>query len=110
MVCVAGYYCLHFWNKSDFCNGWAEHHSDRSYELDMQMLVALQMDRMEDAKELAVAARQERLIADKYDRVARNPLLPYPAAPLIGDEEMKRITKDSESLLTGQIPFRVPRS
>ena len=110
IVLVACGYCLNYWNRSNFCGGWAEHHRDRSNELDTQMLVELINKRVETAKELAIAARHERLIADKYSRVARNPFLPYPKAPLINQEEREKIEKESEWLITGQIPYQVPRS
>ena len=108
--CVGTFGIGHFWNKSDYCGGWADHYRVRSSDLETQMLVMLTMNRDADAKEIAIRSRQDRLIAEKYESVAEYPILPYPKAPLISPSEQKKIETEAEWLVAGQHPIPAPPS
>lgn len=105
VFCVGAYGSVHFWNKSDFCSGWADHYRVRSNDLKTQMLVMLTKNRDTDAKGLAICSGQHKLIAEKYERVADYPLLPYPTAPLVSTSEQKKIETEAEWLIAGQHPI-----
>ncbi|WP_144980582.1 hypothetical protein [Gimesia aquarii] len=84
----ASYIGLTLWNKSDFCCGWGTHYRQLSVKHKNEQQKAIAENRPDDAEIYRVYAKASSLIADKYHRVASNPLLPYPKVPLITEAEL----------------------
>lgn len=82
------YLGLTFWNKSDFCRGWGTHHQQLSVEYKNEQQKAISENRPDDAEICMYYGKASSLVADKYFRVANNPLLPYPKKPLITETEL----------------------
>jgi len=88
-VSVPAFFGLSLWNKSDYCLGWAAHYMNRSVKLEADLLLAVAEHRQQDAVAISRLVRTDSLIAQKYLRVSRNPLLPYPTSPLVTEAELR---------------------
>ena len=87
-VILFGFVCVSLWNKADFCAGWAAHYAERATVLRTERSLAIAEDRTEDAQLIERTAIEMSVIAKKYARVASNPLLPYPAKPLVTEADL----------------------
>lgn len=88
LVVTAGVFGLSLWNKADFCSGWAAHYEQRAAVLRTEQSLAIAKNRPDDAKAIEESALAMAVIAEKYARVANNPLLAYPSKPLVTDAEI----------------------
>ena len=87
-VMLCGFVLVSLWNKADFCAGWAVHYAERAAMLRTERSHAVAEERLEDAQLIERTAIEMNVIAKKYARVARNPLLPYPSKPLVTEADL----------------------
>lgn len=87
-VMLCGFACVSLWNKADFCAGWAAHYAERAAALRAERSRAMAEERAGDAQRIERTALEMSVIARKYARVAGNPLLPYPAKPLVTEADI----------------------